>query len=210
MFVLSNAHKLIVKPLLFEQFRWWFFPLQVVLPSMLREGGLTGGGHRRIPPRTFPCTRVDLLDRSHLARALSIYTRIHSREPALVPFFCAVALELFLELLLMSHEGLLSLFVLIEGGVIAFRLLRPLLLSLMLAFDQFHEFDIDVENLSPEFANGTLDLVFDTKATGFIEPTPRTSIRYLLELVDLGKQHSTRVLQEVFELLVDLHDQFFG
>ena len=54
----------------------------------------------------------------------------------------------------MPHEGLLSLLVLIGEEIIVFRLLLPLLFSLMLAFGQFHEFDIDVENLSPEFANG--------------------------------------------------------
>ena len=54
---------------------------------------------------------------------LSIYTRILSRESAPVPFCRAVALELFRELLLMSHEGLLSLFVLStnsEGGSSSF------------------------------------------------------------------------------------------
>ena len=41
-----------------------------------------------------------------------------------------------------------------------------------------HEIDIDVGNLFLEIADGALDLVFDTKGAGFIEPVSR-SIQYL-------------------------------
>ena len=54
----------------------------------------------------------------------------------------------------------------------------------MLAFGQFHEAAIELEKLFLEFADGALDLVFDTKGAGFIEPVSRP-ILYLFELVDL-------------------------